>query len=60
VFGLVGLYLPIEKQFSGSQVQRVHKELGRRKREWQRAHARDELGISEKKEPAQGVGSSLG
>jgi hypothetical protein len=34
VFGLVGLYLHVEKQFSGRQVQRVHIELGRRKREW--------------------------
>jgi hypothetical protein len=34
VFGLVGLYLHVEKQFSGRQVQRVHMELGRRKREW--------------------------
>lgn len=32
VFGLVGLYLHVEKQFSGRQVQRVHMELGRRKR----------------------------
>jgi len=34
VFGLVGLYLHVEKQFSGRQVQRVHMELGRRKRDW--------------------------
>lgn len=34
VFGLVGLYLHLEKQFSGHQVQRVHMALGRRKREW--------------------------
>lgn len=36
VFGLVGLYLHVEKQFSGRQVQRVHMDLGRRKREWPR------------------------
>jgi hypothetical protein len=36
VFGLVGLYLHIEKQFSGHQVQKVHMEMGRRKREWPR------------------------
>jgi hypothetical protein len=36
VFGLVGLYLHVEKQFSGRQVQKVHMELGRRKREWPR------------------------
>jgi hypothetical protein len=34
VFGLVGLYLHVEKQFSGRQVQKVHMELARRKREW--------------------------
>ena len=34
VFGLVGLYLHIEEQFSGHQVQNAHKALGRKKREW--------------------------
>ena len=34
VFGLVGLYLHVERQFSGRQVQEVHMKLGRRKREW--------------------------
>ena len=34
VFGLVGLYLRVEKQFSGRQVQAVHMKLGRRKRVW--------------------------
>jgi Family of unknown function (DUF5946) len=34
VFGLVGLYLHLEKEFSGLQVQEVHLKLGRRKREW--------------------------
>jgi hypothetical protein len=34
VFGLVGLYLHVEKQFSGHQVQEAHKKLGRRKRQW--------------------------
>src|ERR1700759_4910018 len=34
VFGLVGLYLHLEKDFSGRQVQKVHMELGRRKRQW--------------------------
>ena len=34
VFGLVGLYLHVEKQFSGRQVQEVHMQLGRRKRAW--------------------------
>jgi hypothetical protein len=36
VFGLVGLYLHLEKQLSGSQVQAVHKTLARAKREWPR------------------------
>ena len=34
VFGLIGLYLHVEKQFSGRQVQEVHMKLGRNKREW--------------------------
>jgi len=34
VFGLVGLYLHVEKQFSGLQVQQVHMKLGRSKRQW--------------------------
>jgi hypothetical protein len=38
VFGLVGLYLHVEKQFSGRQVQKAHMELGRRKREWPRVY----------------------
>jgi hypothetical protein len=44
VFGLVGLYLHVEKQFSGHQVQRVHMELGRRKREWPRVYVPDDRG----------------
>jgi Family of unknown function (DUF5946) len=34
VFSLVGLYLHVEKKFSGGQVQQAHVELGRRKRDW--------------------------
>lgn len=34
VFGLVGLYLHIEKNFSGRQVQEVHMKIGKKKREW--------------------------
>ncbi len=34
VFGLVGLYLHIEKQFSGRQIQKAHMDLARTKREW--------------------------
>ena len=44
VFGLVGLYLHVEKQFSGRQVQRVHMELGRRQREWPRVHVPEDRG----------------
>ena len=33
-FGLVGLYLKIEKQFSGRQVQRAHMDLGKHKQVW--------------------------
>lgn len=44
VFGLVGLYLHVEKQFSGRQVQRVHMELGRRKREWPRLFVPEDRG----------------
>jgi hypothetical protein len=34
VFGLVGLYLHVEKNFSGRQVQEAHMLLARQKREW--------------------------
>jgi uncharacterized protein DUF5946 len=34
VFSLVGLYLRVEKGFSGRHVQQAHVELGRRKRAW--------------------------
>jgi hypothetical protein len=44
VFGLAGLYLHVEKQFSGRQVQRAHMELGRRKREWPRVHVPEDRG----------------
>jgi hypothetical protein len=33
-FGLVGLYLKVERQFSGRQVQRAHMTMARRKRTW--------------------------
>lgn len=33
VFGLVGLYLHVERQFSGRQVQEAHKTLAQRKRD---------------------------
>lgn len=36
VFGLIGLYLRLEKQFSGRQVQKAHMALGRKRRNWPR------------------------
>jgi hypothetical protein len=33
-FALVGLYLHVEKQFSGRQVQRMHMDLAQQKRRW--------------------------
>jgi hypothetical protein len=33
-FGLVGLYLKIEKQFTGRQVQLAHMQMARKKRVW--------------------------
>lgn len=33
-FGLIGLYLKIEKQYTGREVQRAHMQLGRRKHVW--------------------------
>src|ERR671915_274251 len=34
VFSLVGLYLHVEKAFTGAEVQKVHQKLGRQKRQW--------------------------
>ena len=34
VFGLIGLYLYLEKNFTGRQVQRAHMQLARRRRQW--------------------------
>jgi hypothetical protein len=34
VFGLVGLYLHLEKGFTGRQVQRAHMEMARKHRQW--------------------------
>jgi hypothetical protein len=36
VFGLIGLYLRVEKGWTGRQVQLKHMELGKRKRDWPR------------------------
>jgi hypothetical protein len=44
VFGLVGLYLHVEKQFSGRQVQKTHMELGRRKRAWPSVYLPEDRG----------------
>ena len=34
VFGLIGLYLALEKGFSGKEVQRAHMRIARKKRAW--------------------------
>ena len=44
VFGLVGLYLHVEKGWTGHQVQEAHMRLGRRKREWPRVNVPQERG----------------
>jgi hypothetical protein len=44
VFGLVGLYLHVEEQFSGRQVQEAHMKLGRARRQWPRIHLPEERG----------------
>lgn len=44
VFGLVGLYLHVERQFSGPQVQDVHKKLGHTKKQWPRIHLPEDRG----------------
>src|SRR5215216_3057917 len=33
-FALAGLYLHLERRFTGRQVQRAHMQMGRRKRQW--------------------------
>lgn len=33
-FALIGLYLHIEKHYSGKEVQEAHKRLGRKKKQW--------------------------
>jgi Family of unknown function (DUF5946) len=44
IFGLLGLYLHVEKQFAGREVQKVHMKLGRRKREWPRVYLPEDRG----------------
>jgi hypothetical protein len=43
-FALIGLYLHVEKQFSGKEVQRAHQFLARRKRSWPHFHLRRKRG----------------
>jgi hypothetical protein len=35
-FALVGLYLTVEKNYTGKQVQRAHMQLARKRKEWSR------------------------
>ena len=44
VFGLIGLYLYVERKFSGRQVQEVHKKLGHTKRQWPKIHLPEDRG----------------
>ncbi len=44
VFGLVGPYLHVERQYSGRQVQKAHMELGDRKREWPSVYLPEDRG----------------
>jgi hypothetical protein len=44
LFGLVGLYLHVENQFSGQEVQKAHMQLARRKREWPRVYLPEDRG----------------
>jgi len=44
VFGLAGLYLHLERQFSGHQVQKMHMVMGRKKREWPKIELPDARG----------------
>lgn len=43
-FGLVGLYLRLEKQFSGRQVQLAHMRLGRKRQVWPEFDIPDDRG----------------
>ncbi|MGB2643265.1 MAG: DUF5946 family protein [Candidatus Acidiferrum sp.] len=44
VFGLVGLYLHLEKQFSGRQVQEMHMKMARFKRVWSNIYLPEDRG----------------
>jgi hypothetical protein len=43
-FALVGLYLHVERGFTGRQVQLAHMKLGRKKRPWPALRVRDDRG----------------
>jgi len=38
VFALIGLYLHVEKKFTGRQVQKAHMQLAKRRKQWFRPH----------------------
>jgi hypothetical protein len=44
VFALIGLYLHVEKNFTGRQVQKAHMMLAKRPRQWLRPHLAQERG----------------
>jgi hypothetical protein len=45
VFSLVGLYLHVEKRFTGLEVQQAHQKLSRTKRQWPSIHLPQERGV---------------
>ncbi|MGA2219034.1 MAG: DUF5946 family protein [Terracidiphilus sp.] len=47
VFALIGLYLHVEKKFTGKQVQKAHMQLARRNRQWVRPQIPKERGAVE-------------
>src|SRR5687768_17759318 len=44
VFALIGLFLHVEKNFTGLQVQQVHMQLGREKHAWPNIQLPDQRG----------------
>lgn len=44
IFALAGLYLHVERGFTGAQVQKAHMMLGQRKREWPAIRLPDQRG----------------
>jgi hypothetical protein len=44
IFALIGLYLHIEKSFTGRQVQMAHMQMARRKRAWPRLQIPEQRG----------------